>query len=296
MLASQLRAWLAALRPRTLTASVMPVLAGLALASRLGPLRPLVALGTLLAALLIQVTVDLANDYFDYRKGVDTAERLGPPRATGRELAPRSVRAAMLASLGASALLGLGLVRTGGWPILAIGLAALLSALAYAGGPRPLGHLGLGEAFVFAFFGPVAALGTVLLQVPSASGPQLLGAALVGAPMGLLSAAILLVNNIRDVPTDARAGKRTIAVRLGAGLAWAVYAGLLAVAYAVVALLPFLLVTSLGALLPLVTLPAAIALARRARRLEGRALNRALVQTAMLHAAFGVLLAVGVLL
>lgn len=285
------RAWLAATRPRTLTASVVPVLAGLALAARAGSFQPLLALATLADALLIQVTVDLANDYFDFRSGVDQHDRLGPPRATGRVLAPERVRRAMLLVLGLAALLGLGLVLAGGWPILAVGVAALLAALAYAGGPRPLGHVGLGEAFVFAFFGPLASAGTFYLQAHAWTAQ----AVLAGVPAGLVSAAILLVNNIRDAATDARAGKRTLAVRLGAARAWRVYALLLAAAFAP----PVLLWRATGSaalLLPLAAAPLALWLARRGPTLRGRALNGLLAQTSLLNAALGLLLAGGLLL
>ncbi|HEV8359474.1 MAG TPA: 1,4-dihydroxy-2-naphthoate polyprenyltransferase [Candidatus Thermoplasmatota archaeon] len=284
-------AWLSALRLRTLSASIAPVLVGSAFA-----LHRAFDLGTfaltLAAAVLIQVGVNLANDYYDHLKGVDRADRVGPPRVTGTLLPPRAVQLAMVGVLGLAALLGAVLVLQGGWPILAIGAVALACAIGYAGGPRPLGHAGMGEVFVFVFFGPVAVAGTLLLQ----TGAWPAEAWLAGVPLGLLSAAILVVNNIRDIPTDARAGKRTVAVRLGASASWMEYKVLLALSFGAVVALAYVSRGDAGALLVLVALPLAVHLAREGPRREGAALNAILVRTAALHALFGLLLALGVAL
>jgi 1,4-dihydroxy-2-naphthoate polyprenyltransferase len=286
------QAWVAALRVRTLGASVAPVLVGTAVAARHGALDFAVAGGTLAAALLIQLAVNLANDYYDHLKGVDRADRMGPPRVTGNVIPAARVKAAMVLALTAAALLGVWLASVGGLPVLLVGAASLVCAVAYAGGPRPLGHLGLGEIFVFTFFGPVAVAGTAFLQLHAWPADALLA----GVPLGALSAAILVVNNVRDIPTDARAGKRTVAVRIGVRGSWMEYALLLALAYA----MPLLVWVRFGlgapVLLPLLTLPVGVLVLRRGTRATGPDLNPVLVQTAGLHALFGLLLALGVAL
>lgn len=290
---SPARAWVAALRVRTLGAGAAPVLVGGALAWDAGAFSVPVFAATLAAALLIQVGVNLANDYYDHRKGVDRADRLGPARVTGKALHEAAVLRATLAVLGLAALLGAYLAWVGGLPILAIGAIALVCALAYAGGPWPLGHHGLGEAFVFVFFGPVAVAGTWHLQTGAIADPR---GWLSGVPLGALSAAILLVNNIRDIPTDARAGKRTLAVRLGARRSWAAYALLLALAYLALLALAARHGPSPAALLPWLSLPLALATLRQGLRSEGPALNAVLARTAQLTLLFGALLALGVAL
>ncbi len=207
------RIWWTAIRPKTLPASAAGVVAGLGVAWSHGAFRPLVALATLLAALLLQIGVNLANDAQDFQRGADDPqERLGPPRVTALGwLPPETVMRAAWLTFGLAALIGLYLAWVGGWPIVAIGLAAIASAWAYSGGPYPLGYHGLGDLFVFLFFGPIAVAGTYYLQTG-----RLHPAALwVGAAVGFLVTAILVVNNYRDLETDRRAGKRTLAVRLG---------------------------------------------------------------------------------
>lgn len=289
---SPARAWVAALRLRTLSAGAAPVLVGLALAWDAGVFRPEVAAMTLLAALLIQVAVNLANDYYDHRKGVDKADRVGPARVTGKALPESRVKAAMALALLAAAAVGLYLVLLGGWPILLIGAASLVCALAYAGGPWPLGHHGLGEVFVFAFFGPVAVAGTFYLQ----AGAFPAAAWLAGAGVGALASAILVVNNVRDIPTDARAGKRTMAVRLGVRGSWSEYAALLGLAYAVPVGLAIAYGQGLPALLPLATLPLALLVLRQGLRSSGPALNGVLARTSGVLGLYGLLLALGVAL
>lgn len=287
------RAWVQALRLRTLGAGAAPVLVGGALAWDRGAFDGVVFGATLAAALLIQVGVNLANDYYDHRKGVDRADRVGPPRVTGKALPEAAVLRATLLALGAAAALGLYLVSVGGLPILAIGAAALVCALAYAGGPWPLGHHGLGEVFVFVFFGPVAVAGTYhLLAGDIAYLPAWLG----GVPLGALSAAILLVNNIRDVPTDARAGKRTLAVRLGPRRAWVLYGLFLALAYGMLLGMLRQHGAAPAGLLPFLSLPLAAWTLREGLRSEGAALNAVLARTAQLTLLFAALFALGVVL
>lgn len=281
-------AWIGAARPRTLPAAVVPVVVGLALAAREGSLDLGVAAATLLAAILIQIGTNLANDYYDFVAGADTSERLGPRRITQAGLAaPATVRAAAFAVLGAAGVAGLWLVAVGGWPILLIGVCSLIAAVAYTGGPYPLAYHGLGDVFVFVFFGLVAVNGTVLLQTGEVTALSLA----VSVPVACLATAILVVNNLRDIATDARAGKRTLAVRIGAAATRVQYATLLIVPFAVAFLLaqvagPALLVT-------LAAVPFAVRELRALYQRDGAALNASLAGTARLHLIFGVLLAIG---
>ncbi|MGW8264778.1 MAG: 1,4-dihydroxy-2-naphthoate polyprenyltransferase [Longimicrobiales bacterium] len=205
-------AWLLAARPRTLTAAAAPVLLGTGLAAGRNAFQPLPALAALFGALLIQIGTNLANDYYDHVRGGDTEERVGPIRVTQAGLIPPDrVRNAAYLVLGLALLLGFYLVWVGGWPIALIGLASLVCAVAYTGGPYPLAYHGLGDLFVFLFFGLAAVGGTVWVQTLF-FGPDVL---LAGAGMGAMSTAILVVNNLRDLETDALAGKNTMAVWLG---------------------------------------------------------------------------------
>ncbi|MCC6766528.1 MAG: 1,4-dihydroxy-2-naphthoate polyprenyltransferase [Deltaproteobacteria bacterium] len=288
---SRLAPWLAAARPRTLPAAIVPVVVGLALAARTHALDVGVAGVTLVAALLIQVGTNLANDYYDFVAGADTHERLGPQRITQAGLAaPATVRAAAFAVLAAAGVAGAYLVAIGGWPILLIGLASLVAAVAYTGGPFPLAYRGLGDLFVFAFFGIVAVAGTVWLQTGVLGAPVLV----LSLPVACLATAILVVNNLRDIATDARAGKRTLAVRLGASATRAEYALLVAAPYVVVGAVAAT-TGSVGLLLPFATVPLAVREVRALLRRAGAELNASLAGTARLHLLFGVLLAAGLL-
>lgn len=201
-----------AARPKTLPAAAAPVLIGTGLAAHRGVFRPGPAAAALVGALLIQVATNLANDYYDFVRGSDTDERVGPTRVTQAGLLPPgAVRRAMIATLGAALVVGVYLVGVGGWPILVVGLASLACAVAYTGGPFPLAYHGLGDPFVFVFFGLVAVGGTYWVQALRLPAEALWA----GAGVGALSTAILVVNNLRDRRTDAAAGKRTLAVRLG---------------------------------------------------------------------------------
>lgn len=285
--------WLMAIRPATLTAAAAPVLVGTAVAHAVGGFRPLPALAALAGALLLQIGANLANDLFDFQKGADTADRLGPTRVVQAGLiSPAAVRNAMAFTFGLAFLVGVYLVWVAGPVIVVIGLLSIAAAIAYTGGPYPLGYNGLGDIAVFVFFGLAAVCGTTFVQAGYV--PAL--AWVTSLPMGALATAILVVNNVRDLETDAAAGKRTLAVRLGRGGAVLEYAALLMSAYAV----PLLLV--LGgrlsglALLPLATAPLAAVLFRRLRDQRGRALNPALAGTARLLFLFGALFALGITL
>ena len=289
---SRARTWLMAARPPTLPAAVVPVLVGTAAVARLGFL-PLAFVAALLAAVLIQVGTNFANDYFDFHKGADTAERLGPVRVTQSGLiAPNTVRSAMVLVFGLAALVGLYLVFVGGWPILVIGLLSISAGVLYTGGPYPLAYHGLGDLFVFIFFGLVAVCGTAYLHtgaVPSV-------AWFAALPVALIVTAIIVVNNLRDIDTDRLARKHTLAVLLGRRATRFEYLLLVGGAYLLLPFGPLLGLTSGWVLLPLLTLPIAVALIRTIFRVEGRPLNRALGGTGRLHLLFGVLLTLGLLL
>ncbi len=279
---------MAAARPRTLPAALVPVLVGLALASRSASIDWPTAAATLGAALLIQIGTNLANDYYDFVSGADTADRLGPQRITQAGLAePSAVRAAAFAVLAVAGAIGIRLVAVGGLPILVIGALSLILAIAYTGGPWPLAHHGLGDLFVFLFFGVIAVNGTVWLQGVEPSGLSFAAS----LPVACLVTAILVVNNLRDIVTDARAGKHTLAVRFGAAAARAEYVSLVTLAF----FLPLLLAHFAGprVLLALGALPLAVFEVSALFRRAGRELNASLAGTARLHLVFGVLLATG---
>lgn len=226
---SPLQVWTLAARPKTLPAAIAPVIAGTAVAIHEGGEHWPSAILALLTALLLQIAANFANDAFDYRKGADTEERLGPTRVTSAGMLDAStVLKATGLTLGLAVLTGLPLVIRGGWVLLLVGLAAMVCAVAYTGGPWPLGYLGLGEVFVFIFFGLVAVAGTAYVQ----TGELTALAIATSVPLGALGVAILVVNNLRDLPTDRAAGKRTIAVRLGERGTKIEYGAMLAIAAA----------------------------------------------------------------
>lgn len=290
---SRRQIWLLAARPKTLPAAAAPVVVGTAAAFSDGAVRWGPALAALLGALLLQIGSNLANDVFDYKKGADATGRLGPVRVTQAGLlTPGQVLAGMWLTFGLAALIGLYLVWVGGWPIMAVGLAAIVSAIAYTGGPFPLSYHGLGDLFVFIFFGLVAVTGTYYVQAGAVSSL----AVWVAAPVGLLVVNILVVNNLRDIDSDRAAGKKTLAVRLGAGGARAEYMLLLALAYAAPPLMWLVGVASGWVLLAWLSMPAAAASIRLVLRQTGRPLNQALAGSARLALVYALLLAAGLVL
>lgn len=285
--------WWTAARPRTLTLATAPVLAGTALAWAEGAVPQwLTLLATLLAALLIQIGTNLHNDAVDFMRGNDRADRLGPLRVTAAGWASAArVRFAAHLAFGLAFALGLYLVAVGGWPIIAIGCASLLAAVAYSGGRHPISHTPFGEVFVWIFFGVLAVAGSYWLQANTFS----LNALIVGSAVGLPAAAVLLVNNLRDLDTDIRAGRRTLAAVLGDVGTRKAYALLMLLPYASLPLL-----NRPGAWLALLALPASMALARQLRSgandSRGPALNLVLARTAQCALGFAILIALGVLL
>ncbi len=206
------RTWLLASRPKTLPAAAVPVLIGTAMAWGDGVFHPLSALLALLCALLIQVGTNLVNDYADFAKGTDTGERIGPVRVTQAGwVSPAGMKIAIAVTFAVTVAAALYLVYRGGWPIVIIGVLSILSGILYTAGPFPLGYLGLGDLFVLIFFGPVAVGGTYYVQALTVSWVVIAA----GAAPGLISVAILTVNNLRDIDGDRKAGKKTLAVRFG---------------------------------------------------------------------------------
>jgi len=301
---SRREAWLVAARPHTLPAAAAPVVVGTGLAVAEGVFAAGPALAALVGALLIQVGTNLANDYFDAMTGVDTDDSAGFTRVTQAGLIPPGqVRAAMVATFAAAVFLGTYLVAVGGVPILVVGLAGVVSGFAYAGGPAPLGSNGLGDLFVFVFFGLVAVTGTYYVQaatavpgVPTAPPPGTVPpeAVVASLPAAGVSTAILVVNNVRDLETDRAAGKRSLAVIVGYRWSRVEFAALLALSY----LAPAALWLGFGygplVLLPLLTAPLAVSLVRTvATETDEAALNPALERTGRLLAAHSALFAAG---
>lgn len=284
-------AWWIAARPRTLPVSLAPVVVGTAVAIGEGRARAGPALAAALGALLLQLASNFANDLFDFEKGTDTAERIGPARAAQLGLlTPGAIRAGIALSLAAAVLVGLYLVHVAGWPVVLVGVLSIGAALAYSGGPWPFGYKGLGDLAVFVFFGPLAVAGTHYVQALALSPAALFAS----VPVGCLATAILVVNNVRDIETDRATGKRTLAVRLGREGARAEYAVLLTVAFLALPCFWLGLSRSVFVLLPLVLLPRAGSLLRTVKtRTDGPALNEALAKTAQLALAYAVLLAAG---
>jgi 1,4-dihydroxy-2-naphthoate octaprenyltransferase len=287
--------WIKASRPRTLPAALAPVAVGTCLAA--GPantFKPLVLLATIVGALFIQIGTNLSNDYSDARRGADTDERLGPVRVTAGGLVPPSyVLYATWVAFGIAALAGVYLVIEAGWELLLIGVASIIAGVLYTGGPRPYGYAGLGEVFVFLFFGVVAVTGSYFVQTTEFSWE----AVALSVPVGLLACAVLMVNNTRDMDTDRRAGKNTLAVRLGRERMRTVYSVTLLISFVLVPLIWLATGLTPWINLALLALPLAPPLARTVRqRTDGAALNRALGDTARLELVFCALLSVGLLL
>jgi 1,4-dihydroxy-2-naphthoate octaprenyltransferase len=290
---SRLQIWLLAARPKTLPAAAAPVIVGSAVAYSEAVFRFWPALAALLGALLIQIGTNFANDVFDFKRGADTSERLGPLRVTQAGLlSPQQVMVGMWLTFGLAALIGLYLVWVGGWPIIIIGLFSILSGIAYTGGPFPLGYNGLGDFFVFIFFGLVAVCGTYYVQAGTVS-PLAIWAAI---PVGALATAILVVNNLRDIETDRAAGKKTLAVRFGARGAQVEYLLLLGLAYSVPLLIWLLGYSTPWVLLTWLSLPLLKPLINQVLHERGRPLNLALAGTARLELIYSFLFSVGLLL
>ncbi len=290
---SPVRIWVMAARLRTLPAAIAPVLVGTSVAIGQGVFRAGPFVAALLGALFIQIGTNLANDYSDAKRGADAEDRVGPVRVTaGGLVPPRQVLVATYVTFGLAVTCGLYLVAVSGVELLFVGVASIAAGVLYTGGPKPYGYEGLGELFVFLFFGIVAVTGSAFAQLEAWPWE----AFVLAVPVGLLASAILVVNNVRDMDSDKRAGKRTLAVRLGRERGRLIYALMVYGAY-IVAPLPWLLGSlSPWLLAPWLTLPLAVRLVRTVRRhADGPTLNGALAQTGMLQLVFGLLLSAGVL-
>jgi len=284
-------AWILAARPATLTAAFAPVAVGTACAWRAGGFLWDAALAALLGAFLIQIATNFANDMFDFQKGADNEERLGPTRAAQAGLLTvGQLRRGIIVTFALALGTGVYLTWIAGPVVVVIGLGSIAAGLAYTGGPFPLAYNGLGDVFVLAFFGFVAVCGTAFVQALFV--PEVAWVASI--PIGALATAILVVNNVRDFEGDARAGKTTLVVRFGRTGGVREYALLLTAAYAAPAVMFLLGWTSIWVCLPLLTIPWAARLFRSVVNDRGVALNQTLAGTAKLLSAFGVLFALGI--
>ena len=289
---SRFQVWALASRPKTLPAAASGVVTGTALALRDGYFRFGPALAALLVALLLQIGSNLANDVYDYERGADTGERHGPTRVTQAELlTPAQVKVGMWVVFGLSALLGLYLAFVAGWVVILIGLAAIFSAIAYTGGPFPLGYYGLGDLFVFIFFGLAAVAGTYFVQAGSVS-PQ---AWWMSIPIGWLIVDILVVNNLRDIKTDRDAGKHTLAVRFGERGTRIQYMVLLLASYLILPVLAFFDILPWTSLLAWLSFPLGWRTWLVVQEQKGPPLNAALAGTGQTTLVYSLLFFVGML-
>lgn len=285
-------AWLLAARLRTLPVALAPVLVGAAVAYRIGPFDAFAVVAAALGALFIQIGTNFANDVFDSEKGADDENRIGPPRAVQKGLlTPGAMRKGMIVAFVIAALFGAYLVKIGGWPIVVVGLVSIASGIAYTGGPYPLGYNGLGDVFVFVFFGLVAVCGTT--WVGAGVIPPL--AIVASLPVGMLATAVIVVNNVRDVDTDVRANKRTLAVRFGRRFGVIEYGALVVLAHAASLFVAASGWASIYVALTLATLPRGLRLTSiLARERDGVVLSGVLAQTAQLLLLHALLLAIGI--
>ena len=284
--------WVLAARPKTLPAAASPVIVGSAAAFAAGGFHLGVFWAALCAALLLQIGANFANDVFDYHKGADAHQRLGPVRVTQAGLLrPGQVYSGMWVVFGAASLLGVYLIWIAGWPILLIGVASILAALAYTGGPFPFGYYGLGDFFVFIFFGPAAVCGTYFAHLQSVS----FTAVFASLPMGFLITAILVVNNLRDIASDRLAGKKTLAVRLNVDGTRIEFLTLIIAAYLVSPAMWLLRVADFWIMLAWLSIPLAFSLVRMIWHVTGRQLNEALAGAGKLTLVYAILFALGLI-
>ena len=283
--------WWLAIRPRTLPAAVSGVVMGSALAWHDGSFQLLPALVALLIALLLQIGSNLANDVFDFERGADTSLRQGPLRVTQAGLlSPAQVKSGMWIVFGLAAICGLYFVYLRGWMIVLIGAAAIISAIAYTGGPFPLGYLGLGDLFVFIFFGFAAVAGTYYVQAGAVSA----AAWWMSIPIGLIITAILVVNNLRDIENDRTAGKRTLAVMMGEKATRVEYVLCIASSYLILPALIIFKILPPTTLLTCLSLPIAYKATQIVLTQSGRSLNAALAATGKTALAYSLLFWIGI--
>ncbi len=284
--------WWLAIRPKTLPAAIAPIVVGTSVAIRENGFDLIAALAALGVALLLQISANLANDLYDFHRGADQG-RTGPVRVTQSGLVtPNQIRKATIIAITAAIVLGLVLVQRGGWPVLLLGLASIVAAVAYTAGPFPLGYHGLGDLFVFLFFGLVGVTGSAYVQMEDLTRLSLLAA----IPVGCLTTAIIVVNNLRDIPTDRLAGKKTLAVRIGRDATILEYRILLGVSFVVTFVLYLIDDIGWGWIIPWASLMLAFPLAKAIATETGPALNPVLAQTARLALVFSLLFSAGIVL
>jgi 1,4-dihydroxy-2-naphthoate octaprenyltransferase len=289
-----LKTWFMAFRPKTLSAGFAPVIIATAMAFGDGLVHWPSAFICLLTAVSIQIGTNIANDYFDFKKGADTEERIGPTRVTQAGLIkPETVRTAFIVAFAISALCCILLVMRAGWPLAIIGIISIISGILYTGGPKPLGYIGLGDVFVLIFFGPVAVGGTYYVQTFELNTAVILA----GFGPGLISCAILAINNMRDIDSDSKTGKNTLAVRFGRGFARYEYLTTILVA----SLLPILIFLLIDDHRPIifsaVTLFIALPIIKTVfTKVDGPSLNSALAQTGKLLVIYSMIFSIGWLL
>lgn len=289
---SRIKIWLLAARPKTLWAAVGPVIIGTAMAYGYGMVDWLSLVCALAGAVFIQIGTNLANDYFDFVKGSDTHDRIGPTRATQAGLvSPQAMRRAYLIAFGLALLPGAYIIWRGGWPFLVIGIVSIICGILYTGGPFPIGYVGLGDLFVLIFFGPVAVGGTYYLHTLSIDSTAIIA----GLAPGLISVAILSVNNMRDIDEDRRVGKRTLAVRFGRRFARLEYLFCMLVAAFVIPLYFYATADNrLFTLVPLVIITAAVpAIKTVFVSTDGEVLNGVLAKTGKLLLLFSIVFSLG---
>ena len=290
---NRIRTWLLASRPKTLPAAVAPVFVGTAIAFSADKLNLLAASVALICSILIQIGTNFVNDLYDYLKGTDDENRVGPTRALAAGwITPSQMKRAIYFTFGITFILGLYLVWHAGWIILLIGILSIISGYAYTAGPYPLAYNGLGDIFVFLFFGIVATVGTYYVQALEFSGFALLAS----VPVGLLITNILVVNNYRDVDDDRKKNKRTLAVKFGKPFARLQYSVSVLISFLIPIYLFAVLSKSLFVLLPLISLPLALKLIKEINTFEGERLNKTLELTAKLSVIFSLLLSIGIVL
>ena len=284
--------WILAARPKTLTAAISPVIVGVSLAFHDGIFNPFIAIMTMFAAILIQIGANFANDVFDFLKGSDREDRIGPTRVTQAGLiSPKKMMQAMWIVFACAITVGFYLAWIGGWPIVYIGLASIISGIAYTGGPYPLGYHGWGDIFVFIFFGLIAVPGTYYLQTGEVSFDSIL----FGVILGALSTAILVVNNLRDADTDVKSGKRTLAVRLGKSAVKVEYIFMMLIAF----IAPLYILNQwdeMSLYIILFLVPLSVRLIIRLYTQTGKALNNVLADTAKFLFQYSLLTSIALIL
>lgn len=290
---NKLESWILASRPKTLLAAFVPVIIGSAVAAHHNSFKPLAATVALICSILIQVGTNFANDLYDFLSGKDTEERLGPTRALASGLiSVKEMKIGVFLTFASTFLLGLYLVYLGGWLILLIGIFSIIAGIAYTAGPYPLAYNGLGDIFVFVFFGLIGTVGTYYVQTGSV---QMI-AVWTSIPVGALITNILVVNNYRDIDEDKSNGKNTLAVKLGEKFTRLQYVGFMILSYTILIVVYFTYKQSLFVFLPVLSLPVAIKLIKMIYSFKGTSLNNTLALTAKLSMIYGLLFAAGILL